>query len=112
MSLHTALRLTLSQEGGQQGQALGGCVALSTWLPLRSDYPTALGAAAKVSLPILQIHGDADGVVPFAYGKLSNDLLASFLTIKPRFVPVRGLGHSSDEASMEQVKEFLQKILS
>eukprot|EP00428_Durinskia_dybowskii_P078333 CAMPEP_0170361214 /NCGR_PEP_ID=MMETSP0117_2-20130122/3689_1 /TAXON_ID=400756 /ORGANISM="Durinskia baltica, Strain CSIRO CS-38" /LENGTH=184 /DNA_ID=CAMNT_0010615569 /DNA_START=127 /DNA_END=678 /DNA_ORIENTATION=+ len=54
--LHTALR---------SSHALGGCVALSTWLPLRDDYPVALSASAQGSLRILQVHGDSDTVVGY-----------------------------------------------
>ena len=43
--LHTALR---------SPHTLGGCVALSTWLPLRSDFPEALSGSAK-ELKILQV---------------------------------------------------------
>lgn len=45
VAFHTALRST---------HALGGCVALSTWVPLRADYPAALSEAAK-GLKILQV---------------------------------------------------------
>ncbi len=45
VALHVAMRSTHS---------LGGCVALSTWLPLREDYPAALSPAAA-TLPILQV---------------------------------------------------------
>jgi predicted esterase len=43
--LHAALR---------SPHALGGCAALSTWLPLREDYPAATSSAAK-GLKILQV---------------------------------------------------------
>lgn len=45
LALHTALR---------SPHALGGCVALSTWLPLRDAYPAAISPAAK-GLKILQV---------------------------------------------------------
>lgn len=44
-ALHAALR---------NPRPLGGVVALSTWLPLRADYPAALSPAAR-TLPILQV---------------------------------------------------------
>jgi hypothetical protein len=47
--MHVALRYPV---------ALGGCVALSSWLPLRDDYPDAF-SAAQTALPVLQVHGDA-----------------------------------------------------
>eukprot|EP01031_Cornospumella_fuschlensis_P040788 gene40788-49745_t len=53
LALHTALR---SQH------SLGGCIALSTWVPFASEYPTSLSPAAA-NLKILQVHGDEDQVV-------------------------------------------------
>lgn len=45
LALHVSLR---------SKHTLGGCIALSTWLPLRDDYPTQLSAAAA-ELKILQV---------------------------------------------------------
>jgi lysophospholipase-2 len=45
LALHVALR---SQ------QSFAACVALSSWVPLRKDYPAALSPAAS-KLPILQV---------------------------------------------------------
>ncbi len=46
LALHYSLRST---------RRLGGCVALSTWLPLRGDYPAAASEEAKNHLDILQV---------------------------------------------------------
>jgi len=45
LALHVALRSQYS---------LGGCIALSAWLPFRNEYPAALSLNAK-SLNILQV---------------------------------------------------------
>lgn len=45
LALHVSLR---------SKHSLGGCIALSTWLPLRNDYPTQL-SAASMELNILQV---------------------------------------------------------
>jgi len=45
LALHVSLRSPL---------ALAGCVALSTWLPMRADFPAALSSPAK-TLPVLQV---------------------------------------------------------
>ena len=45
LALHVALRSPAT---------LAGCVALSSWLPFRKDYPAALSPTAK-SLPIFQV---------------------------------------------------------
>ena len=49
VAFHTALR---------SPHALGGVVALSTWVPLRADYPAAFSPAAA-HLPILQVRKTA-----------------------------------------------------
>jgi predicted esterase len=46
VALHTVLR---------SPHALGGCVALSTWLPLNADYPAKLSPAAAASARIFQV---------------------------------------------------------
>lgn len=45
LALHVSLR---------SPNAYAGCVALSTWLPLRDDYPEAMSTAAK-TMPIFQV---------------------------------------------------------
>jgi predicted esterase len=45
LAFHTALR---------SSHSIGGCVALSTWVPFSADYPAALSRAAS-SLKILQV---------------------------------------------------------
>jgi predicted esterase len=45
LAFHTALR---------SPHSIGGCVALSTWVPFSADYPAALSPAAS-SLKILQV---------------------------------------------------------
>ena len=45
VAFHTALR---------SPHTLGGVVALSTWVPLRADYPAAFSAAMS-TVPILQV---------------------------------------------------------
>lgn len=46
LALHTTLRSPLQ---------FAGCVALSTWLPFRDDYPSALSEEAK-TLPVFQVY--------------------------------------------------------
>jgi len=45
LALHVALR---------SSYALGGVVALSTWVPLRDDYPDALSSSMS-KVPVLQV---------------------------------------------------------
>eukprot|EP01032_Pedospumella_encystans_P030342 gene30342-34250_t len=94
LAFHTALR---------SAHTLGGIVALSTWVPLRDDYPASFSSAMS-TVPILQVHGDEDRVVGHKWGKGSHELLKT-LSIKPepQFITIEGMGHSSDPEEMEHV---------
>ncbi|CAM9926417.1 unnamed protein product [Discosporangium mesarthrocarpum] len=59
VALHTCLR---------SPEKLAGCVACSSWVPMRKDYPRALGSAAK-DIPVAQCHGNQDDVVRYAWGQ-------------------------------------------
>lgn len=67
VALHTGLR---------HAEALGGLLALSTYLPLDRLLATEKSAANR-GLPILMQHGRFDGVLPYALGTLSRDLLVA-----------------------------------
>ncbi len=77
LALHVSLR---------SPHQLGGCIALSTWLPLKDDYPRVLSPSAK-SLKVLQIHGDEDLVVSHAWGKGSHQVLTKIVT-SPEFITI------------------------
>lgn len=83
LALYTALRFPTAP--------LGGCVALSTWLPLRTDFPAAL-SQFSTALPVLQVHGTKDRVVGFHWGEQSSRSLAGMIkSPAPRFVPIEVL---------------------
>lgn len=63
--LHTALR---------QSAALGGVLALSTYLPLADNVRSEMPAGAKAT-PIFMAHGRSDNVVPYPLGINSRDAL-------------------------------------
>ncbi len=65
LSLFTGLRFS---------QPLAGIMALSCYLPSADEMPMACHQANKAT-PILQHHGERDGVVPISAGKMANDLL-------------------------------------
>lgn len=78
-----ALHVSLRSE-----HSLGGCIALSTWLPFRSQYPDVLSSAAT-NLPVLQVHGDEDRVVSYPWGKGSHEVLKGLLTSPaPEFITI------------------------
>lgn len=65
VALHTALGYPL---------ALGGLVALSTYLPLRDDLDNHVHDANR-GIPIFMAHGTADPMVPPSFGEFSRDRL-------------------------------------
>ncbi len=65
IALHTGLRQT---------ERLGGILALSTYLPLSRTLQTEADAAAKLT-PIFMAHGQADPVIPYAFGRSSAEEL-------------------------------------
>jgi phospholipase/carboxylesterase len=66
LSLFTGLRFA---------QSLAGILALSCYLPTADKLPTQCHSANKET-PILQNHGERDGVVPMSAGKMANTLLS------------------------------------
>lgn len=104
LALHTALRSTYK---------LGGCVALSSWLPFRSDFTnvdnTALTTEAA-HLPIFQCHGTDDVVVHYKWGHHTHVLLKEMIP-HSKLMTITGMGHSSHPSEMVAVGEFMKSIL-
>ena len=101
LALHVALR---------SAHALGGCISLSSWLPLRADYPAHLAPTAA-NLPILQVHGDADMVVSHRWGHESHKILKSMIpNPEPKFITIEDMAHSSDPEEMREVTKFLKSV--
>lgn len=85
---------------------LGGIVALSSWLPMHQEF------SSKTSkIPVLQCHGDCDPVVPYKWGQLSSTFLKKIASSHD-FKTYRGLGHSSSEEEMEDVKTFIMRQIT
>lgn len=100
LALTTALRST---------RRLAGVVALSTWLPLYSQYPALLGEAAK-DIPFFSGHGKDDKVVPLKFGKMSVDHLKQ-LGVDISMSEYAGLTHSASQSELEDVKDFVARVL-
>ncbi len=76
----------------------GGVIALSTWLPLHTNFPGQLVQCEnKFKTPILQCHGDSDPMVPLDWSKLSVAKMQSMGFTDISFKTYKGLGHSSTE---------------
>ena len=84
LAVHTGLRYP---------KPLAGILALSCWLPLHREYP-AQASAVNRHIPVLQCHGDADVIVPYAWGSRSAALIKEF-DPQHEFKTYEGMGHSS-----------------
>ena len=62
--------------GCRYNRALGGIMALSTYLPLPGRLDTEISAAAKAT-PVFMAHGIQDDVVAIGHGRRSRELLSA-----------------------------------
>lgn len=91
---------------------LGGCIALSSWLPFRSEYPASITPGAS-NIKVFQVHGTADSVVSYRWGHGSHELLKTFIkSTPPRLMTIEGMGHSSDPSELEAVSSFLKTVFN
>jgi lysophospholipase-2 len=95
LSLYTGLTGTFS---------LAGVVSLSGYLPASKT----INWQHIQKPPVFQCHGDADPVVPYQFGVLTSKALESHLTTHS-FKTYSGLGHSSSEEELRDVKNFLNE---
>ena len=89
---------------------LGGCMALSTYLPLRGDYPEKFGPHAR-GLKILQGHGTHDMVLQYTYGQKSYELLKE-KGIDVEFKTYAGMAHSACAEEFDDIADFLASTLA
>lgn len=87
---------------------LAGVVALSCWMPLRSEFPA--GILGNSNTPILQCHGKSDSVVPYNFGELTSKLLTQFIP-NLEFKTYKNLSHSSSTEEMKDVEDFINKCV-
>jgi len=99
IALHTALRYPTP---------LAGVLALSTYLPLKPTL-AAEKVAANQATPILMAHGLFDEVITIQTSQLSRDLLLQEnYRVEWHEYP---MAHSVTPEEIEDIHEFLQKIL-
>lgn len=85
--------------------ALGGVIALSTYLPLREQF-AAEAHSANLKTPIFMGHGNMDAVVPQRLGELSRDRLRE-LGYDIRWTSYSGMGHSVVQSEIKDIARFL-----
>ncbi|KAK9465100.1 Phospholipase/carboxylesterase/thioesterase [Lipomyces arxii] len=88
---------------------LGGVVALSGFMPLRSTV-AELHKKLGIKIPFLVGHGTSDPVVKYEYGEFTKKVLDS-LDVPCEFHTYRGLTHSASPQEISDVLTFLQKTL-
>jgi phospholipase/carboxylesterase len=100
VALHTALRYP---------EALGGIIALSTYLPLVPHF-TAERSVANFKLPIFLAHGLFDSIVPFSLGETTRSFLGDLgYKIDWYSYPMQ---HAVMPEEIEDIVEFMEKTLT
>ncbi|KAJ8670328.1 hypothetical protein QAD02_001587 [Eretmocerus hayati] len=89
-------------------QPLAGVIVMSAWLPLHQKFPGE--AKGNKSTPVLQCHGDCDPIVPYKWGQATATVLKQFMT-QVEFKTYQGVMHTSSEEEMQDVKEFVARVL-
>lgn len=100
IALHTALR---------QPQALGGVLALSTYLPLANAIAREISPAV-CSTPVFMAHGSQDDIVPSALGKASRDTLRQ-LGLRVDWHEY-GMAHSVCAQELGDIRTWLSRQLN
>jgi len=86
---------------------LGGCVALSCYLPGNQDSYTA----PQHNVPIFQAHGEEDSVVTFKRGQLTAEVVSRLVNNENhQFVSYPGMAHEATLEELEDVKTWLQGL--
>ena len=102
MALRAALTLPDSQ--------LAGCIALSCYLPGRQgDYDNLV--QDKLDTPVLQAHGDQDGVVSYKRGQLTAEVLQT-LVKDHKFITYEGMMHEATMEELEDIKAWIKQKLN
>jgi len=86
---------------------LGGCIALSTFIP-KAQVPKT-DQLTNTDVPFFQAHGETDPLLPLEVGLKTDKLLKSILTnheFRTYNVP-----HDCSDKELADVKEFIEKIV-
>ena len=89
-------------------QPLGGAVALSSYLPLITEYPRAVAAGGRAT-PVFMSHGEHDEIIPLKYMRASRRALEQAgVDVVSREYP---LGHSFDARVLADLSRWLSQRL-
>ena len=96
------------QTGLRYANRLGGVMALSTYLPLAESFVHERGDA-NAKVPVFMAHGTQDGVVPYAMGLRSRDILVQHgYDVEWREYPMQ---HSVCMEEIGDIAAWLRKVL-
>ncbi|KAK9448779.1 Phospholipase/carboxylesterase/thioesterase [Limtongia smithiae] len=87
----------------------GGVIGLSGFVPMRSQIGQ-MHAEHNVNMPFFIGHGTADPVVRYEYGVFTKNLLEK-LGITHEFHEYAGLSHSASPTEINDVLNFLNKVI-
>ncbi|CDI96811.1 acyl protein thioesterase 12 [Echinococcus multilocularis] len=94
-------------------RGLAGVVVFSSWLPLAQQLVSDSSQIhAESSLPILQFHGAADSLVPYAIGSKTNAFLRNLHFTSAELHKISDLGHTCNEEELKLAQKFIQKVLT
>lgn len=99
--------------GLRSSRKLAGVVALSAWLPLRSNYSSMSGELPESvkSTPMIMCGGDADNVVNPLFQSRSAKVLQDIgMNVEFRTYP--GLAHSADPVELNDVAKFVKQAFN
>lgn len=88
-------------------QPLAGCIALSTWLePSLKDVPPA-----NLQLPLFVGHGSVDNLIPPVIATTTQEVLEGMGCTNIEFHMYTGMGHSSCPQELQDVRNWLLRVL-
>lgn len=89
---------------------LGGIIALSTWLPLRSKFASLI-TQVNQDTPIFLAHGKADNTVQYEWGIQAMKTLKETMGRPVEWHAYAGLDHSADPQEIDHMQKWLEKTL-
>tara|TARA_B110000977_G_scaffold201878_1_gene299674 strand:+ start:7049 stop:7945 length:897 start_codon:yes stop_codon:yes gene_type:complete len=95
------------------GIAIGGVIALSSYLPMHQQYVDGTRKVSSVArnVPFFLAHGDADPVLDISMGRATQQALWQMGMQHVEFHALPGLGHTRNMEEAEMVKEFIGRSL-
>jgi lysophospholipase-2 len=102
LSLFTGMQLAKEQK-------LAGIVVMSGYLPAKSQFQITNGLE---DVPIMHYHGQSDPMVQVAMAKRSQEVVKENGAVNYELKTYPGLVHSVNMEEIEDIKKFLEKILT